>query len=76
MSQLTAKDRRLVKDNIHQYVQGGGDGEITTQDYMRAMRWSESYSFAEIAEEEGVSSQTVSRSVRKVVANISKWLGG
>lgn len=75
MPQLTTKDQRLVREHLHTYIQAGGERDITIADYGRASRWAEGYSMAEVAEEEGVSTQAVSRSVKKVVAGIQRWRG-
>jgi predicted DNA-binding protein YlxM (UPF0122 family) len=75
MANLTNKDKRLVRDTINQYVQSGGDGQISLMAYQRAVQWGDGYSFAEIAAEEGVSPQTVAVSVKKVVEYIKQFTG-
>ena len=73
MPNVTSKDRRQVRDTINRFVQSGGDSLITLKNYARAVKWSNGYSFAEIAEEEGVSTQTVGVSVKQVVGHVLKF---
>lgn len=75
MPKLTTKDQRLVREHIHAYVQAGGERDVTIADYQRAIRWSEGYSMDEIGGEEGVTAQTISRSINKVVDGIKRWQG-
>lgn len=75
MANLTNKDKRLVRDCLNQYVQAGGDSQISLQAYQRAVLWGEGYSFAEIAEQEAVSPQAVAVAVKKVVEYIKQFTG-
>ena len=76
MVNVTSKDRRIVRDNINHFVHAGGDSVITLKNYARAVKWSNGYSFAEIGEEEGVSTQTIGVSVKKVVELVLKFSEG
>lgn len=70
MARLTQQDKRVVKEYINKYVQNGGEQRITLQTFHRTQQWSEGYTFAEIAEAEGVSAQAVQFSVKKAVDEI------
>jgi DNA-binding CsgD family transcriptional regulator len=69
-NKLTAKDKRQVRDAIDRFVAGGGDAQMSLMAYQRTKQWCDGYTFSEIAEQEGVSAQTVQVSVNKVASLI------
>lgn len=71
---ITSADKRLVKDFLHDYVNDGGDAAIPFQAFERTQQWADGYTFTEIAEQEGVSPQTVGKQVRKVVMEIKNYV--
>lgn len=72
---LTTKDKRLIAEHLNHFVQDGGESVISMNDFKRAMMWSNNYSLQEIADEEGVTMQTVANGVKKVVARVKAWRG-
>jgi DNA-binding transcriptional regulator GbsR (MarR family) len=73
MAYLDSKDKRLVRDYIHKWVNAGGDKEVTVGNYQRTVQWSEGMTMAEIAESEGVSKSAVSVSIINVVLRIKAF---
>lgn len=67
---LTTSDKRFVNEQLTRFVQLGGDKEITLKAYQRTAEWANGMTFAEIAEEEGVSKATVAQTVRGVVEKL------
>ncbi len=70
MSKLTSQDKRTVAKYISPYIHEVGESSMSLMVYQRLNMWLEGFSFAEIAAEEGVSTQTVNTSVKRVVEDV------
>lgn len=71
MAYTTKKEKDQLAQNVHKYIQAGNSLSILR--YTRLMSWLGGMTFAEIAEEQGLTAQAVANSVRRDAKLIKKF---